>query len=606
MKRLGIGTGAALGATLVFAPGAQADTFVVDTTDDSTDGDFCDPGSDCTLREAAFEAAIESGDDVITFAAGLSGEINLSTSENEIELGGDGGVEIQGPGANVLTIDGQHDDRIFKIGGFFAPSEQVLISGLMLTGGDTGDRGGALYSFGYFDPPNYQYPADVTIADSMIIGNHADDLGGGIFNGPVYVMGSGVEPGGALTIVNSTIAANTAGDSGGGLSLYNGDLAVRSTTISGNGTDNEGGAIFTFVPGSVSIESSTLSGNTAYVGGAIFHYAGDEFTVSSSTITGNTADYIGGVANNHGEGLALRNTIVANSVATLDRGSRADVWARGAGDLTATQDIGTNDGSFVGEFSLVEDPAGYSIGPLSSGPILTGIDPQLGSLAQNGGPTQTHLPASTSPVLDQGIAGGLGTDQRGLARTGDLGAIADAPGGDGTDIGSVELQAADCQGQGALKLDGTAGDDTLTGTDGPDSISGLAGNDTANGAGGNDCVNGDEGRDNAKGGPGKDQVTGGAGNDKGSGGGGKDKVKGQAGKDSLKGGGGKDRISGGGGKDKLSGGGGKDKLKGGGGKDRITTGGGKDKVNCGGGTDKVTADAKDKVSQNCEKVVEKG
>jgi Ca2+-binding RTX toxin-like protein len=402
----------------------------------------------------------------------------------------------------------------------------------------------------------------------VIAGNHAGDDGGGIFNGPTLTSsGPGpIEPGG--------------------------DLAIENSTIAGNESDYSGGGVFHRLGGELTLRGSTLSGNTAgQYGGAIFSPFGDLVTVASSTISGNTAgEAFGGIATVTAD-VALTNTIIANSIATGDRGSLPDRSLRGGPpvETSATQDLGTAEGSFAGEFSLVEDPGDNEIAPLSPGRVITGVDPQLGPLASNGGPTQTHLPALTSPVLDQGIAGGLATDQRGLARTGDLGAIGNAlGGGDGTDIGSVEIQAADCQGQGALRIDGTTGDDTLTGTGGPDAIAGLAGNDRADASAGIDCISGDEGKDTVGGGGGPDRLNGGAGKDK------------------LKGGGGTDRLAGSGGKDKLSGGGGKDKLKGGPGKDKLKGGGGKDRFNCGGGQDKVTAQAKDRVSGSCEKVVERG
>jgi hypothetical protein len=59
-----------------------------------------------------------------------------------------------------------------------------------------------------------------------------------------------------------------------------------------------------------------------------------------------------------------------------------------------------------------------------------GVNPMLGSLAANGGPTQTLLPAPGSPVIDAGEAAGCpATDQRGIAR----------PQGPACDIGAVEL-----------------------------------------------------------------------------------------------------------------------------------------------------------------------
>ena len=62
-------------------------------------------------------------------------------------------------------------------------------------------------------------------------------------------------------------------------------------------------------------------------------------------------------------------------------------------------------------------------------------DPQLGSLADNGGPTLTHLPASSSPAIDAGGSGANGcpaTDQRGVAR----------PQGPACDSGAVERATA--------------------------------------------------------------------------------------------------------------------------------------------------------------------
>jgi uncharacterized repeat protein (TIGR01451 family) len=74
-------------------------------------------------------------------------------------------------------------------------------------------------------------------------------------------------------------------------------------------------------------------------------------------------------------------------------------------------------------------------------------DPMLGPLAANGGPTFTHAPLAGSPAIDRGSADGLlvfgiTTDQRGLARTIDDPAIANAFLGDATDIGAVEVGGA--------------------------------------------------------------------------------------------------------------------------------------------------------------------
>ena len=66
-------------------------------------------------------------------------------------------------------------------------------------------------------------------------------------------------------------------------------------------------------------------------------------------------------------------------------------------------------------------------------------DPRLGSFSNNGGPTKTVPLLWGSPAIDKGKSFGLITDQRGLSRTYDFGALTNAIGGDGTDIGAFEL-----------------------------------------------------------------------------------------------------------------------------------------------------------------------
>ena len=79
----------------------------------------------------------------------------------------------------------------------------------------------------------------------------------------------------------------------------------------------------------------------------------------------------------------------------------------------------------------------------SLGYNLIGVDPLLGPLQDNGGPTFTHAPLPGSPVIDAGNNfSGADFDQRGLEflRTVDFSDRPNAAGGDGTDIGAVEVQ----------------------------------------------------------------------------------------------------------------------------------------------------------------------
>jgi len=63
---------------------------------------------------------------------------------------------------------------------------------------------------------------------------------------------------------------------------------------------------------------------------------------------------------------------------------------------------------------------------------LTGTDPELGALADNGGATFTMLPDASGPAVDRTACGSIAGDQRDVAR----------PQGARCDAGAVELEAA--------------------------------------------------------------------------------------------------------------------------------------------------------------------
>jgi hypothetical protein len=134
-----------------------------------------------------------------------------------------------------------------------------------------------------------------------------------------------------------------------------------------------------------------------------------------------------------------------NSVtfATNQASRGANLSNAGTGTLTVVNSIVSNpvggancDGTVTsGGYNI---DSGTSCGFTQSGDLQS-VDPQLGLLQDNGGPTTTHAPAQTSPAVDHGTSGGLTTDQRGLPRPSDFAGIANA--GDGSDIGAVELEA---------------------------------------------------------------------------------------------------------------------------------------------------------------------
>ena len=109
-----------------------------------------------------------------------------------------------------------------------------------------------------------------------------------------------------------------------------------------------------------------------------------------------------------------------------------------------------------------------------------------------------------------------------------------------------------------LKIEGTAGDDSLQGGAAAENMFGGEGDDTIDGGAGNDIVFGDAGNDTIDGGAGDDWIDGHAGDDSIDGGAGHDWIDGGAGNDTIDAGAGNDIVFGDAGNDMLEGGGGED------------------------------------------------
>jgi hypothetical protein len=436
-KRLVIGSGASLGATLAMSGVAQAapTTFTVGSLADTAGATDCamPSNTDCTLRQAITDANANPGADTIVFRSGLTGSIELIAAPQLITEA----LAVQGPGSSQIALDGGASyptSRTFNID-LATSYDPVSISGLTLSNGFTSGSGGALYN----------RDADLTISNAVVTGSRAFDAGGGIAS--AY---------GDVTVTNSTISGNVAFESGyvpqtsagGGIWISEADLTVDRSTVEGNGAVGGGGGIYSAgAEGAVTITNATITGNASFSyavtgagqgGGGGVSVAGsgpgDTLTVIGSTVTNNTAA-IGGGLNAH---LSANNAVVQNSIVTGN---------------TATGDADTSDlhEDYAGfyfdtAFSLIGRPAAY-VHESVPGSNLFAVNPQLGGLANNGGPTQTQLPAHTSPVIDKGMASGLNTDQRGLTRPIEIASIPNstAAGADGADMGAVEVQSIPAQ-----------------------------------------------------------------------------------------------------------------------------------------------------------------
>ena len=295
-------------------------------------------------------------------------------------------------------------------------------------------------------------------------------------------------------------------------------LALKRLKVAdGNSAPGPGGGVLN--RGSLTVSGSTLSGNNAGSGGGI-HNLG-MLTVSSSTLFDNSAGQSGGGIEHAGGSAKLKNTIVADGPSG-ENPSGENCHRPLGGSVSRITDGGYNLSS--------DRTCGFSKDNRSH----PGLDPELGPLADNGGPTPTHALRETSRAVDKGRSFGAGADQRGLPRPTDLGETTNASGGDGSDIGAYEM--VKCSGDvvnAAGTIFGDAGPNKLNGGPGDDFIFGLGGNDTITGGGGNDEVCSGKGNDTIYGGEGNDKLLGGEGKDKLWGGDGSDRLEGLKGDDRL-------------------------------------------------------------------------
>lgn len=202
--------------------------------------------------------------------------------------------------------------------------------------------------------------------------------------------GGAINNAGELTVSRSTFDQNRA-TFGGGIAHGDGTLMVSASTFTRQLATNTGGAIIS--DSTLVVIDSTVSGNKANsTAGGIFGING--FTLANSIVAGNLK---GG-------------DVASDLIGTVTDGGFNLIGTGGSGGLVN----GTN-------FNLV------------------GVDPLLGPLADNGGPTPTMALLTGSPAIDAGgPSGPVGTDQRGFTRPFDVTGIANAS--DGRDIGAFEQQ----------------------------------------------------------------------------------------------------------------------------------------------------------------------
>jgi hypothetical protein len=371
-------------------PEATAATVTISANDTAVT-QLTDSEDDYTLLEGSFRQALENATSLgenttntVTFEdTAASGTLTLVAALPAITQD----VNIDGPGANQLSLSANNQFRLFTIDG-----GDITIEGLTLTDG----------------------LAPETNLDAGSGTPTSGSRGGGI---NISASSS------TVNLIDSVIQNSTANN--GGAIANSGTLNITGSTITGNEAVNGGGIVV--IDGQVNVTNSTIAGNSAENGGGLFNSIAS-LTLTNTTVTNNTATNDdssgrGGGIRNIGGATNLQNTLVAGNTADNDP------------DISTPTEFPANSGgnNLIGDASgangFTNEEEGDIVGVAADALLI-------GSLADNGGTTPTIALLESSPAINAGNSsfsnpfidpGDL--DQRGLTRIVDV-----------IDIGSFEFQ----------------------------------------------------------------------------------------------------------------------------------------------------------------------
>jgi hypothetical protein len=401
------------------------------------------------------------GADTITLPAGayiltIVGTGEDASATGDLDITDD--LTITGAGEAVTSIDGGGLDRVLDV---LSAATSVTVSAATIRNGMVSPDadGGGIRNGG------------ILALASVTVGDSTARAGGGIYNGLNNT----------LTLDDTTVTSNTAtttlGESGEGGGITNrGTLNGTDVTVS----DNTATAGFGSVAGGISNYGTATLVNVAVIRNTAFTPGGGGamggglvnsgmpptggLTLINATVSGNSASSelgasVAGGLQNQGS-LVLNATTISHNTAAEGGGFQAF-----GGELTAKNTIiadnGGSDCAIFPPTDLISE--GHNLDSdgschLTATGDLSGADPLLGPLADNGGPTQTHALLAGSPAIDAGDAAACPeTDQRDVARPID---------GDGDGVAVCDIGACEAAEGTTPPSTPTAGPSTLPPTGG--------------------------------------------------------------------------------------------------------------------------------------------
>ena len=348
----------------------------------------------------------------------IGGVLNVANCLFVGNVASDDGGAICLSNQGTLAIIGStfQDNRCSDVGGALdLRSSTLTVTDSTFEENQAGDDGGAVYA---------ERAEMLSIVESVFLANHCEGDGGALSVDESL-----------LNIVDSTFEANQSGVSGGAIFADASDVSVSCSTFVENHADDAGGVMYLDFDNIVEITNSTFSGNSAGGYGGVLRIAlvsaNNTVTAVNSTFYGNTGSPRGAIASVNPSTLLVNCIFAGNqSPASPDE---ADVGGTVSPDCRGNLFQSTPDVEGL-------DPAKNRFG----------VDPRLGPLADNGGPTLTHALLPGSPAIDAGVTAlatnpdgtPLEYDQRGLLYPRVVGGA--------VDIGAVEYLFGDANGDNVV------------------------------------------------------------------------------------------------------------------------------------------------------------
>ena len=307
--------------------------------------------------------------------------------------------------------------------------------------------------------------ASLTLQSDIVEYCGTSASGGGILNN-----------GGTVSVAQSTFSHDAGTINGGAIAELGGSVSITQSTFDANNAGDFGGAIFAASnssgdSGELTVLASTFAENLAQHGGAIDLGFGGDATVVESTFTENVAEIAGGAIalynqlGNSGQSMTLRlsgSTVTGNISGGIDVEAAVNeaptfaqpvllsdsIVAGNTPDVAGDADV---DGAVnpASAFNLIGNGTGVTGVATDANGNMIGtnanpINPELGPLQNNGGPTLTMAPLPGSPAIDRGGPDPVGDDYTSTDQAGNPRIVVQPDsvlpvGGDGRDIGAIEL-----------------------------------------------------------------------------------------------------------------------------------------------------------------------